>query len=158
LNLPPLRDRKEDIPLLVKHFMAKYGQEKNGKTVSFGKKAMNMLMQYKWPGNVRELENLVERVLVLCDSPEADLSDLPEKILSGSAGDTSALPQIDLPESGIDLSTAVSEFEKSIIIQALNRSNWVKNRAAKLLRVNRTTLVEKIKKQKLQKPAEVKLG
>lgn len=158
LNLPPLRERNEDIPLLVKHFMTKYGQEKNGKTTGFGKKAMNMLLQYKWPGNVRELENLVERVLVLCETPEADLNDLPEKILAGSSADASALPQIDLPESGIDLSTAVSEFEKNIIIQALNRSNWVKNRAAKLLRVNRTTLVEKIKKQKLQKPTEVKLG
>jgi len=158
LDLPPLRERDEDVPLLVKHFLAKYGEDKNPALKGFGKKAMGLLMQYKWPGNVRELENLVERMLVLCDGTEVELEDLPEKILAGCAQASSSLPCIDLPESGIDLSTAVSEFEKNIIIQALNRSNWVKNRAAKLLNVNRTTLVEKIKKQKLQKPAEVKLG
>ncbi len=157
-TLPPLREREEDIPLLVKHFLAKYGKDKNPALTGFGKKAMNLLMQYKWPGNVRELENLVERMLVLCDGTEVELEDLPEKILAGCSQASSRLPHIDLPESGIDLSTAVNEFEKNIIIQALNRSNWVKNRAAKLLNVNRTTLVEKIKKQKLQKPAEVKLG
>ena len=115
-------------------------------------------MNYNWPGNVRELENIVERMMVLCDTQEVELSDLPDKILSGSTNASSDIPQIDLPETGIDLSTAVSEFEKSIIIQALNRSNWVKNQAAKLLHVNRTTLVEKIKKQKLQKPTEINLG
>ncbi|HNR50429.1 MAG: Transcriptional regulatory protein ZraR [Deltaproteobacteria bacterium ADurb.BinA179] len=158
MNLPPLRERRDDIPLLVKHFLAKYGKEKNPSLTGFSRKAMNLLMQYKWPGNVRELENLVERLLVLCDGPEVDTCDLPDKILAGAVQTTSAVPHIDLPESGIDLSSAVSEFEKSIIIQALNRSNWVKNRAAKLLHVNRTTLVEKIKKQKLQRPVEVKLG
>ncbi|MGI6395851.1 MAG: helix-turn-helix domain-containing protein [Desulfomonilia bacterium] len=98
--------------------------------------------------------------LVLCDGTQVEPEDLPDKILAAgrSQGTVATYPSIDLPESGIDLSTAVNEFEKSIIIQALNRSNWVKNRAAKLLNVNRTTLVEKIKKQKLQKPAEVKLG
>lgn len=158
LNLPPLRERDEDVPLLVKHFLAKHRKDKNPALTGFGKKAMGLLMQYKWPGNVRELENLVERMLILCDGTEVELGDLPEKILAGCTQASSSLPHIDLPESGIDLSTAVSEFEKNIIIQALNRSNWVKNRAAKLLNVNRTTLVEKIKKQKLQKPAEVKLG
>jgi DNA-binding NtrC family response regulator len=158
MSLPPLREREDDIPLLVKHFLAKYGKEKNPSLTGFGKKAMGLLVQYKWPGNVRELENLVERMLILCDGTEVELGDLPDKILAGCAHASSSLPHIDLPESGIDLSTAVSEFEKNIIIQALNRSNWVKNRAAKLLNVNRTTLVEKIKKQKLQKPAEVKLG
>jgi DNA-binding NtrC family response regulator len=157
LNLPPLRERKDDIPLLVKHFMGKYGKEKNDQITGFSRKSMNLLMHYKWPGNVRELENLVERVLVLCEGTEVDIHDLPERITSGSPQATSVIPMIDLPETGIDLSTAVSEFEKSIIMQALTRSNWVKNRAAKLLHVNRTTLVEKIKKQNLQKPAEINL-
>ncbi|HNY66471.1 MAG TPA: sigma-54 dependent transcriptional regulator [Deltaproteobacteria bacterium] len=157
LNLPPLRERKDDIPLLVKHFMAKYGQEKNSQVTGFTRKAMSMLMSYKWPGNVRELENLVERVLVLCEGTEVDVHDLPERLANGTPQPASVIPVIDLPETGIDLSTAVSEFEKSIIMQALTRSNWVKNRAAKLLHVNRTTLVEKIKKQNLQKPVEVSL-
>ncbi|MBN2298466.1 MAG: sigma-54-dependent Fis family transcriptional regulator [Deltaproteobacteria bacterium] len=158
ITLPPLRERKEDIPLLIKHFLGKYGSDKPTSVKAFSKKAMSVLMQYRWPGNVRELENIVERMVVLCDGNEVELSDLPDKVLSGAATVDSDIPQIDLPESGIDLSTAVNEFEKSIIIQALNKSNWVKNRAAKLLHVNRTTLVEKIKKQKLQKPTEVNLG
>jgi DNA-binding NtrC family response regulator len=111
-------------------------------------------MRYRWPGNVRELENLVERMVVLSDSPIIDIADLPDKVLAGATLEASAVPRIDLPETGIDLSSAVNEFERSIIVQALNKSNWVKNRAAKLLHVNRTTLVEKIKKQKLQKPSE----
>jgi DNA-binding NtrC family response regulator len=159
INLPPLRERRDDIPLLVKHFLAKYGTDRNPSLTGFGKKAMNLLMQYRWPGNVRELENLVERMVVLCEGTEVEPGDLPDKILAaGHAQGPSGLVGIDLPELGIDLSSAVNEFEKNIIIQALNRSNWVKNRAAKLLNVNRTTLVEKIKKQKLEKPAEVKLG
>jgi DNA-binding NtrC family response regulator len=151
INLPPLRERTEDIPLLVKHFLSKYSNVGSGRP-DFSKKAMATLMRYRWPGNVRELENLVERMVVLSEGPEIDVDDLPERILSGANVAPSHIPQIDLPESGIDLSTAVNEFERSIIVQALNKSNWVKNRAAKLLHVNRTTLVEKIKKQKLQKP------
>ncbi len=157
LNLPPLRERRDDIPLLVKHFMGKYGREKNSRITGFSRRAMNLLAHYRWPGNVRELENLVERVLVLCDGTEVDTADLPERIAAGTPRTSEVVPLIDLPETGIDLSTAVSEFEKGIIMQALTRSNWVKNRAAKLLHVNRTTLVEKIKKQNLQKPTEINL-
>ena len=157
LNLPPLRERRDDIPLLVKHFMGKYGREKNSRITGFSRRAMNLLAHYRWPGNVRELENLVERVLVLCDGTEVDTADLPERIAAGTPRTSEVVPLIDLPETGIDLSTAVSEFEKAIIMQALTRSNWVKNRAAKLLHVNRTTLVEKIKKQNLQKPTEINL-
>ena len=157
LNLPPLRERRDDIPLLVKHFMDKYGREKNSRITGFSRRAMNLLAHYRWPGNVRELENLVERVLVLCDGTEVDTADLPERIAAGTPRTSEVVPLIDLPETGIDLSTAVSEFEKAIIMQALTRSNWVKNRAAKLLHVNRTTLVEKIKKQNLQKPTEINL-
>lgn len=157
INLPPLRDRKEDIPLLAKYFIDKYSVEKTGRIREFSRNAMNVLLRYRWPGNVRELENLVERLSVLCDRPVVEVDDLPDKILRGTAHVSSIIPHIELPDEGIDLSSTVSEFEKSIIIQALNRSNWVKNRAAKLLRLNRTTLVEKIKKQKLQKPAEISL-
>ena len=154
IHLPPLRERTDDIPLLIKHFLDKYLNGKPQKKVEFSKKALPSLMRYRWPGNVRELENLVERMVVLSDSGVIDVADLPEKVIAGGTTASSVLPLIDLPETGIDLSTAVNEFERSIIVQALNKSNWVKNRAAKLLHVNRTTLVEKIKKQKLQKPSE----
>jgi transcriptional regulator with GAF, ATPase, and Fis domain len=154
IHLPPLRERTDDIPLLIKHFLDKFINGKSPKKVEFSKKAIPVLMRYRWPGNVRELENLIERMFVLSDSPIIDIADLPDKVLAGATLEASAVPQIDLPETGIDLSSAVNEFERSIIVQALNKSNWVKNRAAKLLHVNRTTLVEKIKKQKLQKPSE----
>jgi len=153
--LPPLRERRDDIPLLIKHFLEKYKQERACKMNDFGSKAVSVLMNYAWPGNVRELENLVERMAVLCDEQLVELRDLPDIILAGSTNVSTFIPHLEIPEAGIDLSTTVSEFEKSIIIQALNRSNWVKNRAANLLHVNRTTLVEKIKKQKLIKPTEL---
>ncbi|MEN6475103.1 MAG: sigma-54 dependent transcriptional regulator [Syntrophaceae bacterium] len=156
IHLPPLRERAEDIPILIRHFLEKFSSQRPITLRDFNRKALSCLMRYKWPGNVRELENLVERMTVLCDSVEVELSDLPDKILTGTVQAMSSIPQIELPEEGIDLSTAVSDFEKSIILQALNKSNWVKNRAAKLLKVNRTTLVEKIKKQRLENPAEVK--
>jgi DNA-binding NtrC family response regulator len=156
IHLPPLRERTEDIPLLIRHFLEKFHSQRTVAVHDFSRKAQACLMRYKWPGNVRELENLVERMTVLCDNAEVELSDLPDKILTGSAPAAASVPQIELPEEGIDLSTAVSDFEKSIILQALNKSNWVKNRAAKLLKVNRTTLVEKIKKQRLENPTELK--
>ena len=155
IHLPPLRDRTEDIPILIRHFLEKFHNQRPVAVKDFSRKAISCLMRYKWPGNVRELENLVERMTVLCDGNEVELSDLPDKIMTGSIQAVACIPQIELPEEGIDLSTAVSDFEKSIILQALNKSNWVKNRAAKLLKVNRTTLVEKIKKQRLENPTEV---
>lgn len=154
VHLPPLRERSEDIPVLIRHFLARFQEQRPSPVKDFNKKTVACLMRYPWPGNVRELENLVERMLVLCDGPEVEISDLPEKILTGTAAPFAAVPQIELPEEGIDLSMAVNDFEKSIILQALNKSNWVKNRAAKLLKVNRTTLVEKIKKQRLENPSE----
>jgi DNA-binding NtrC family response regulator len=157
IHIPPLRERPDDIPLLVKHFLAKYTAEGGRRGPEFSKRAVAALLRYRWPGNVRELENLVERMVVLCESDVIDLADLPEKIASGGMDGSSIAPAISLPDNGIDLSTAVNDFERSIIIQALNKSNWVKNRAAKLLNLNRTTLVEKIKKQKLERPNEPNL-
>ena len=96
LNLPPLRERRDDIPLLVKHFMGKYGREKNSRITGFSRRAMNLLAHYRWPGNVRELENLVERVLVLCDGTEVDTADLPERIAAGTPRTSEVVPLIDL--------------------------------------------------------------
>jgi len=126
VHLPALKDRIEDLPLLVKHFLDKYKAGSPSKVEGFSKGALSVLMHYAWPGNVRELENLVERMAVLCDDPEVGIGDLPDKILAGSSS----------------VST---------------KSNWVKNRAAKLLHLNRTTLVEKIKKQNLEKPTEINI-
>ena len=112
--------------------------------------AMERLMEYDWPGNVRELENMIERLVILADGERIELADLPERVLPTSSGETAT--SMEIPEEGLSLETALNEFEKQLILQALNKSGWVKNKAAQLLQVNRTTLIEKIKRQNLQRP------
>jgi transcriptional regulator with PAS, ATPase and Fis domain len=148
--LPPLRERPADIPALVKYFIEKNVRERSMEVLDINKQVMQHLLNYRWPGNVRELENLIERLSVLCDGNPVTSADLPEKILTGHAQTSGSSLGFILPDEGIDLSEIVSQFEKIIIIQALNKTGWVKNRAAKLLNLNRTTLVEKIKKQGIQ--------
>jgi transcriptional regulator with GAF, ATPase, and Fis domain len=148
--LPPLRERPDDIPALIKFFIEKNVKEKSMEAIEINTQVMQHLMNYRWPGNVRELENLIERLSVLCNGNPVTTEDLPEKILSGQVRGSGASLDFILPDEGIDLSDVVSDFEKNIIIQALKKSGWIKNRAAKLLNLNRTTLVEKIKKQGIQ--------
>ncbi|HEY9161802.1 MAG TPA: sigma-54 dependent transcriptional regulator [Desulfomonilia bacterium] len=148
--LPPLRERPDDIPALIKFFIEKNVREKSMEAIEINTQVMQHLMNYRWPGNVRELENLIERLSVLCNGNPVTTEDLPEKILSGQVRGSGASLDFILPDEGIDLSDVVSDFEKNIIIQALKKSGWIKNRAAKLLNLNRTTLVEKIKKQGIQ--------
>ena len=153
LVIPPLRDRKYDIPLLVRHFIEKYNVEKKRAIRGIAPEAMNCFTQYEWPGNVRELENLIERLVILKEEGTIEREDLPEKIF-GNAPAGGLLPAPEIPDDGISLTTAVSEFEKELIIRALKKSNWVKNRAAKLLNLKRTTLVEKMKKIHLSRDNE----
>ncbi len=147
LEVPPLRDRKSDIPLLIQHFLKAFN-EKNGRNVQGVKTdAMVSLKEHAWPGNVRELKNLVERLVVIKGEGDIDLLDLPEKLRKTNG--PSEMPFMELSEEGINLNTAVTEFEKALILESLQKTNWVKNQAAKLLRLNRTTLVEKIKRHDL---------
>jgi transcriptional regulator with PAS, ATPase and Fis domain len=150
INLPPLRERPDDIPALIRFFIEKNVKEKSMEVIEINRQVMQHFMNYRWPGNIRELENLIERLSVLCDGNPVTADDLPEKILSGHTQSPGSSLGFILPDEGIDLSDVVSDFEKNIIIQALNKSGWIKNRAAKLLNLNRTTLVEKIKKQGIQ--------
>jgi DNA-binding NtrC family response regulator len=148
IQLPPLRERRSDIPLLVNHFIEHFNREKNCKVRGISKECMEYLIKYHWPGNVRELENMLERLVIIKGEGSIEPSELPEKVLN---------PEIDpsypinIPDSGIPFDVAVNEFEKRLILEALQKSNWVKNRAAKLLRLNRTTLVEKMKRINLSK-------
>jgi len=151
IKVPPLRQRKSDIPLLVDFFLKKFGQEKQKHVKKFTAEAMDSVLKYEWPGNVRELENLVERVIILANGDEIVLDDIPEPI-RGQA-DTMDSPEITLPEGDIPFDHAVEEYEKRLILQALDETNWVKTKAAKLLKINRTTLIEKMKKKKIYKPA-----
>ncbi len=151
IMLPSLKERKADIPHLVSHFIEQFAGKTAASRTKFSEDAMNILANYSWPGNVRELKNLIERLVVLHESDEILPEDLPEKIRAESNG---AIQRKDLDGEGISFNTAVSEFEKALIISALDKTNWVKNRAAQLLKIKRTTLVEKIKRYNLEKESD----
>ncbi|MCJ8503126.1 sigma-54 interaction domain-containing protein [Desulfatitalea alkaliphila] len=157
IHLPSLARRAVDIPLLTHYFLEKLNKEKRTAISGISDGAMARLMAHGWPGNVRELANMLERMAVLRGEGELGVSDLPVKLRDSApeAGETAPMPMLepDFDEDGICLSTAVSEFEKNLIYQSLEKTDWVKNKAAKLLHVKRTTLVEKIKRYDLQKCA-----
>jgi DNA-binding NtrC family response regulator len=146
--LPSLRDRKSDIPFLISHFMEQSNQKNDRSIQEITEEALNMMMGYAWPGNVRELKNMMERMVVLKGSGEISAQDLPSEIKSTHKYEPSTT--IEISDEGICLNSAVTEFEKALILQSLEKTKWVKNKAAKLLHLNRTTLVEKIKRHHLQ--------
>lgn len=148
LTLPPLRHRKGDIPLLAMHFLKDFNEKNKDAVEGFSEEALKLLSAYSWPGNIRELKNLVERLVVLQQNGRIEAYDLPGKIRR-TAGTPLEEPPIKITDEGICLNTAVTEFEKALILQSLQRANGVKNEAAKLLNLKRTTLVEKIKRYHL---------
>ncbi len=147
IRVPPLRDRVSDIPLLVQHFLTEISRKRKIPRKRFSPEAMDRLLRHSWPGNVRELENLVERLVILTEGEMIDVSDLPEKFQTGSPAGPAATG--DIPAAGTDLNAAVQALEHHLILTALQKSNWVKSRAARLLHLNRTTLLEKMKKQNI---------
>jgi len=149
IHIPPLRERKCDIPLLIDHFLEKFNKLKEKNVKGFTDKAMSLLMSYNWPGNVRELENLIERLIILKSEGWIDERDLPSKI-SGIEEIVKNI-QIHIPDGGVCFNSLVNEFEQQLILQALHKTNFVKNKAAKLLNLKRTTLVEKVKKLKIER-------
>ena len=149
IMLPTLKERKGDIPYLVSYFLDEFRQKKEETLTKVSDKAMKAMVNYSWPGNVRELRNLIERLVVLNEGEEILIEDLPEKIRSDSGQPSRQRVTVD--GEGISFNTAVSEFEKALIISALEKTNWVKNKAAQLLKIKRTTLVEKIKRYNLGK-------
>jgi transcriptional regulator with PAS, ATPase and Fis domain len=151
ITLPALRDRRSDIPHFVRQFMRQLNRSKKTRVDSISDAALDVLMGHAWPGNVRELANLMERMLVIKGSGQIGLDDLPAKMNHGAPANRLSAPEI--TADGLCLNTAVSEFEKRLIYQSLEKAKWVKNKAAQLLQVKRTTLVEKIKRYELQKCA-----
>jgi transcriptional regulator with PAS, ATPase and Fis domain len=152
IMLPTLKERKSDIPFLVSHFLEQFGRKVDSPLAQVSDSAMKILMNYSWPGNVRELKNLIERIIVLHESETILPEDLPEKLRIEN--ERVAQRKLEARGGGISFNTAVNEFEKALIISALEKTNWVKNRAAQLLRIKRTTLVEKIKRYNLEKGSE----
>lgn len=168
IHMPALRERKTDIPLLANYFLQSFNKKRNKNVKGISDQAMAILANYAWPGNIREMANFMERMVVLSNGHVLTPHDLPEKVVSGMSKadweppppepepqeDPGAVLQkslkksffLGLPEEGIVLKQVVEDFERELIIEALEKSNWVKNKAAILLGLNRTTLVEKIKK------------
>ena len=144
VEVPPLRDRIEDLPLLIHHFLDLARQERDSRIEGISDEAMQRLMEYHWPGNIRELENLIERLTVLVGVGEINAEDLPEAVRAEPTTQAFA-PRV--PTTGIDFNKVVARFESDLIQQALEHTHWNKNRAAGLLGLNRTTLIEKIKKR-----------
>jgi transcriptional regulator with PAS, ATPase and Fis domain len=143
--VPPLRERRSDIPLLVQHFLDRHNQQRPEAQTRVSDEAMVHLWEYDWPGNVRELENLIERMVVLNDDGVIRVESLPPNIRSFISD--KKIPRPTLTEEGIDLNQAVEEFEYRLIDEALRRTKGNKQAAARLLGLKRTTLVAKLRRK-----------
>ena len=144
LDLPPLRERREDIPPLVQHFLNRYGGEPP-RTIA--EAAMTHLRAYDWPGNIREMENLIERLVTLTDHSEIGVEDLPE--LPGYLKPHTPLRAFTLPSDGINIDQCMHRFQREMMVQALEQSHGNKTAAANLLRLNRTTFIERMRRHGL---------
>jgi transcriptional regulator with GAF, ATPase, and Fis domain len=144
--LPPLRHRKDDIPLLTQHFLDKYGEENGKRDIELTPDALDMLMDYDWPGNVRELENVVERAVVLSTRPRIDVDLIPEHIRSAPQFH---IPKFAVPPEGISFKDVITNVEKRLIESTLEAAGGVQKRAAELLKIKPTTLNEMIKRYEI---------
>lgn len=155
IELPALRNRGSDISLLAGYFLERACTSHQISPIAWAPEALDAMCAYSWPGNVRELENLIERLAILSDSPRLDLAVLPDYI-RGSQRECSVIEFGEqLPDEGIDFNHLVEQFESRLIGMALERTGGNKKAAARLLKLNRTTLVEKIKKKGLDRQVEV---
>ena len=156
VELPKLVERSGDIMLLANHFMDKFCQQLGKNAINFAPETEAIFNKYAWPGNVRELENLVERLAILCDHKCIYPSDLPSYVVSQeNAPAKMNSPMSEIPAAGVDFNKLVDDFESHLIKSALERTGGNKKAAAKLLNLNRTTLVEKIKKKGLSAQIEI---
>jgi len=173
LQLPPLRSRLEDIPLLTAFFVQDFCKKRKREPFTFSPAAMECVLKYRWPGNVRELENLIERLTILVSGPVVNIPDLPEKlhqmtfaemdhaaaavVQTRHQDEPGAAPSpersgVELGEGGVNLNEMVSAMERNMIMKALEKTGGVRSKAAQFLGLNRTTLLEKMKKMKIDTP------
>jgi two-component system response regulator PilR (NtrC family) len=143
VSLPPLRRRREDIPLLTAHFLEKYAEENKRKVKELTPEAMRILMDHSWPGNVRELENTIERAVVLCTSERIGPELLPDYLRFPVQSEQ---PAMIVPTDGLSLKDAVSRYERAMILQSLELANGVQKKAAELLQLKPSTLNEMMKR------------
>ncbi|MCB0354354.1 MAG: sigma-54-dependent Fis family transcriptional regulator, partial [Bdellovibrionales bacterium] len=150
VELPPLRERGSDVTVLAQYFLERECRSLNVPAKTFGAGTLSALSAFQWPGNIRELENLVQRIAILSEGSEIQPSDLPEYI-SGSPQTCQIIEATsEIPDEGLNFNELVNRFESHLITLALDKTNWNKKAAARLLHLNRTTLVEKIKKKGLE--------
>jgi DNA-binding NtrC family response regulator len=154
IYLPPLRERKEDIPLLAQHFLEKYGVENNRPGLELTPDALDLMMEYDWPGNVRELENVIERAVVLTSGPRIDANLIPDHVRKTPSFQ---IPQFVVPPEGISFKDVITDFEKRLIESTLEAAGGVQKRAAELLHIKPTTLNEMIKRYDIR-PRRKKSG
>ncbi len=148
IHLPSLKERRGDIPQLARYFLEKICREMNRPLMTISTEALNAMEAYQWPGNVREMENIIERIVALTDGAIINTTDLPHDIAEQPHHRERIVTK--LPPEGVDLNEVVANVESELITQAMTLSDGVKARAADLLNINRTTLVEKIKRLKLK--------
>jgi two-component system response regulator PilR (NtrC family) len=145
VRVPPLRERRGDIPLLAQHFLDRFARESSRPRVTLAQDAQQALMAYTWPGNVRQLENVMERSLVLSPGREQlTAADLPEDVVAGQP--IPRTTELTIPDDGLQLEELVTSFERTLIRRALERTGGNKRQAADLLHIKRTTLIEKLKR------------
>lgn len=162
ITLPPLRERRSDIPILVQHFLSKHTNLTGGRTLEMSREAMEVLLDYSWPGNIRQLESAIERAILLCEGDKLMPRDFPQEVLArktlSRGGERQRLDKPELPMEGINF----EEHERDWILQAMERSEWVIAKAAKMLGMSYRTLQYRLEKFGLKKadsksePAEVK--
>ncbi len=177
VSIPPLRERREDIPVLLEHFIKTIGKNRKKPLKGFDRTALEALMNYHWRGNVRELENLVQHMTILHGGEIVSLADLPDKYRRPPDGQQKSTPAVDMEpqsadvsvpeqlllfsgtspaeevswsEKGVDFNALVNDYETQLIIQALRMTQGNKKEAARILNLKRTTLLEKIKKKGIQ--------
>ena len=166
VQAPPLRERRDDIVLLIEKFIDRFSRRKTDRRTTIDPIAMRSLQSYGWPGNVRELENLIQRLVILHRGKKVTLKELPEKYrcegalleplepvsaAPQAAEEVAAIapPEVEWCAAGLDFNSLISEFEDRLILEALSRTGGNKKEAARLLNLKRTTLIEKIKKKNL---------
>ena len=146
IHIPPLRERPMDIMPLALNFLEEYNKQYNTAIKGFTQAAMDLMIAYRWPGNIRELQNVVARVVVLNRSGMVDVAQLPGILKQAEPDKQSDSPSLMLNEDGLDLRATMEQIERDLLTQALHRTSGNKKQAAVLLSINRTTLVEKLRR------------
>jgi transcriptional regulator with PAS, ATPase and Fis domain len=149
LELPSLRTRDGDIPLLIRYFLQLHTRRKTKGMLQIDSSAMAALERYSWPGNVRELEMLIERLVVLNDDGIIRTGDLPDYVVNNSVPQHHKGNEVTLPSEGVDLDAVLEKIENGFIERALQRTRGNKTMAAELLKLNRTTFIERLRKKGL---------